>query len=373
MKWHREKYLDLMTFGQVDRPMFVELFGPLLGLDDEWRAQGASEDEIAMQAFDWDFVPVAPRFMNAGMVGGQPHVVLEDTATHRIERDALGRTLKVDKRTATIPLPMDFPVKTMDDWLEIKPMYQWCDGRIDHDKLEAAKTAQAEGTMVVANILGAFDTSRNLMGEENACMAYYDQPELMHDILTTLRDTSLRVLEEVTEQITIDQLSVHEDLAGRSGPMIGPAQVNEFVEPYYRPVWELVSSKGTRLFEMDTDGDYRPIIDALLACGLNAFHPNEPAAGIDVVELRKQYGNRIALRGGIDKFAISKGRDAIRAELEYKMQPMMRSGGTVFGLDHRIPNGTPLEDYRFYVDLGREMLGLPPRAAKQAGWSRMAF
>jgi len=45
----------------------------------------------------------------------------------------------------------------------------------------------------------------------------------------------------------------------------------------------------------------------------------------------------------------------------------------VFGLDHRIPNGTPLENYRFCVDLGRELLGLPPRQPHQRGWGRMAF
>ena len=35
-----------MTFGHAPRPMFTELFGPLVGLDAEWRAQGAAEAEI---------------------------------------------------------------------------------------------------------------------------------------------------------------------------------------------------------------------------------------------------------------------------------------------------------------------------------------
>jgi len=51
----------------------------------------------------------------------------------------------------------------------------------------------------------------------------------------------------------------------------------------------------------------------------------------------------------------------------------MQEGGIVFGLDHRIPNGTPLENYRYYVDLGREILGLPPRKGEHLGWMRMAF
>ena len=33
MQFHRQQYLDLMTFGAPGRPMFVELFGPLVGLD----------------------------------------------------------------------------------------------------------------------------------------------------------------------------------------------------------------------------------------------------------------------------------------------------------------------------------------------------
>jgi uroporphyrinogen-III decarboxylase len=94
---------------------------------------------------------------------------------------------------------------------------------------------------------------------------------------------------------------------------------------------------------------------------------------MDIVEVRKKYGRRLAVRGGIDKHVLRKDTAAIRMELEYKLQPLMRQGGTVFGLDHRIPNGTPLENYRYYVDLGREILGLPPRDGKSKGWQRMAF
>ena len=51
----------------------------------------------------------------------------------------------------------------------------------------------------------------------------------------------------------------------------------------------------------------------------------------------------------------------------------MRTSGTVFGLDHRVPNGTPLEHYRYYVRTGREMLGLPPLDPQARGWGRMSF
>ncbi len=226
---------------------------------------------------------------------------------------------------------------------------------------------------MIGRIPGGWDMARELMGDQNACLAYYTQPELMRDLMKTLTDTAVAVFERVTEQLTIDQLFVHEDLAGKSGPLVGPAQVKQFIAPYYRRVWDLLSARGTRIFNLDSDGNVAPVIDAFLACGVNVMHPMEPAAGMDVVQIRKKYGPRLAMLGGIDKHVLRRSREEIRRELEYKLQPLMQQGGMVFGLDHRIPNGTPLENYRYYVRLGREMLGLPPPDGRRRGWGRMGF
>ena len=353
--------------------MFSELFGPLIGLEDEWRDQGARDDEINMVGFDWDYVPYVECGGTCGALGTPEPELIRETDEQRIERDYLGRTVVLPKGAATIPLPMDFPVKDMDDWLRFKPFYAFCDERIDDDAIEAARIAQSKGAMVRAEIPGGWDTARELMGEEVACLAYYMQPELMHDVLATLTDTCVKVLERVTEKITIDQLYVHEDMAGKSGPLVGPRQVTEFIAPYYQACWDVVSNRGTRLFNQDSDGNMTPVLDAFLDCGVNVMHPFEPAAGMDMVAVRQKFGNRLAVLGGIDKHVLRRSKDEIDRELEYKLQPLMQAGGTVFGLDHRIPNGTPLENYRYYVCRGREILGLPPLDAARQGWGRMAL
>ncbi len=373
MKWTREQYVELMTFGEFERPMCCELFGPLIGLPEEWRVQGASQDEIDMTAFDWDYVPMAPCGGECGPFGTPEPVILEETEEYRIERDHLGRTSKLCKGTATLPLPLDFPVKTMDDWLGLKPYYVYVDERIDRDTLDKARKLQKEGHIVRAHIPGGWDTVRELMGEEQACIAYYTQPELMHDIMNTLRITSVKVLQQVSTQVTIDELCAHEDMAGRNGPLIGPSQVEEFIAPYYSACRDAAFEKGCRLFNQDSDGDMRPVIDSFLDCGVNVMHPCEPAADMDMVELRKQYGKRVAFLGGIDKHVLRKTKADIDRELEYKTQHLMRQGGTVFALDHRIPNGTPLEHYRYYVDRLREILDVPPLDGARRGWGRMGL
>lgn len=373
MLFSRETYLDLMAFGDVERPMFVELFGPLVGLEDEWKQQGATDEELSMDAFDWDYVPVVQCGGALGLFGCPEPEIIEETDSYLLEKDGLGRVLKLSKGYATLPLPMNFPVTDMASWLNIKHYFEYSPDRVDSNAIAEARKKQEEGHLVVAAIPGAFDTMRELMGCEAACMAFCIQPDLVQDILSTLADTALHVLEQVLKIVKIDQLSAHEDFAGKSGPLIGPAQVEEFCRPYFRSVWELVHAEGTTIFDVDSDGDVRPVLDALLDCGMNSLHPFEPAAGMDMVQLRKQYGDRLRIRGGIDKHVLRKSKTDILDELEYKLQPAMRTGGIAFGLDHRIPNGTPLENYRYYVEKGREILGLPPLDGTQTGWGRMAF
>ena len=60
MIWDRERYIAHCNFEFTGREMFCELFGLLIGLEEEWQRQGASAKEIALTAFDWDYVLKAP-------------------------------------------------------------------------------------------------------------------------------------------------------------------------------------------------------------------------------------------------------------------------------------------------------------------------
>ena len=352
----RREYLDHMTFKSNARPLFTEPFGPLIGLKEEWEEQGASAAELDFSAFRYRCETRRYLPLPTGRLGGAEVVILEDTEEHRIWRDELGRTMKLPKQTATLPLPLDFPVRTMEDWLRIKPLYSYSEERLAGDWEAKARQWLAEDAVVAVGIPGGFDEVRELMGEEELCLACYEQPELIHDILNTIGECAERVLDRVSSAVTIDVLSVHEDMAGKSGPLVGPVQVREFILPYYRRIWDLLRNRGVRLFDQDSDGDMNPVIEVFLEAGVNCMHPMEPAANMDIVKIREKYGNRLSFYGGIDKHVIRKGHAAIDAELEYKLPPMIRSGGCVLGLDHRIPNGTPLEAYRYYLKRVWEVL-----------------
>ena len=347
----REEYLDHMTFKSNERPLFTEIFGPLVGLKEEWIAQGATPEELDFSAFCYRNASFGRIQIDTGYLGGKElEKILEETDKHIIARDQMGRRIKLAKGVSTIALPMDYPVKNMDDWLAIKHHYEFSEKRFDENYQQIASDYLEEGKVVTVGIPGGFDEPRQLMGEERLCMAYYDEPELIHDILETIGKMTFEVINRAASNVRIDMLCIHEDMAGKGGPLIGPNLVTEFIKPYYRRVWNMLQGHGAKLFQQDSDGDINAVIPAFLDAGINFMHPFEPAAGMDIVKVRQKYGKALSIEGGIDKHVLRKSKDDIIAELEYKIPPMLKSGGCVIGLDHRIPNGTPLENYRFYIE-----------------------
>ena len=371
MIWERERYLAHCRHEFTGREMFCELFGPLAPLEEEWRKQGATEKEIAMTAFDWDYVLKTELAANCGAISGLETMVLEDKPEYTVCRDALGRTMKLIKNSATIPLPLDHPVETMEDWLKIKHWYTFREDRVNREELLRQKALREKGYLTLFSIPGGFDEPRQLLGEEGLCIAFYDEPEMVRDMLETFTDTALKVMERVGEIVPIDNLMIHEDMAGKSGSLIGPTLIREFLAPYYTAAWDCARSFGAELFSQDSDGNMNSVLEAFMECGVNCSYPCEPAAGMDIVALKEKYGKKLYYKGGIDKHVLRRDKEAIKKELEYKMSAPMLGGGTIFGLDHRIPNGVSIENYRYYVNTGREMLGIPPISGE--GWERMAF
>jgi hypothetical protein len=370
MIWTRDEYIALMTFQKTQRSFLAELFGPLVGLPEQWRAGGATEDEIALTAFGFDGVDLVDLGALAGPIHAMKPAVLEETATHIVTRDELGRTCKLAKGYATIALPLDWPVRDFESWRRVKHMFEYDSCRIDKEKLADAAVRRASGALVIAWMPGGYDMVRELMGDEEACVAFLEQPELIEDMLGTFSCTARRALGEIARFVTVDNLCVHEDMAGKSGPLIGPNQVRTFLKPYYRGVWDDARGRGAALFSQDSDGNMNPVMDAFVESGVNVFYPCEPAAGMDIAQLRLRYGTAAAFKGGLDKHVLRKSATDIDRELSYKIRPETIPG-TVFALDHRIPNGTPIENYRHYVKTARRLLGLPENP--EPGWMRMAF
>ena len=370
MQYTRDEYLALMRHEPTARPMFSEMMGLMPGpLLAQWQSQGATPAECDLSAFGFDWVDYADMGTNFGFLGGG-RTVLHDDDEVLLYTDHIGHTMKLYKKYASMPLPLTYPVANMNDWLALKPRLLYTDDRLDTAQNAASLACRERGGLTYLSLHGAYNFCRDLMGDEALGLAFYDQPELVHDIMATLCDTALKLTELATRRAPADVVCFGEDLAGRSGPLLSPSTFREFFFPYYRQMSDLLLSRGPCVISQDSDGDVSPLLPVLMEAGLTCTYPCEPAAGMDIVQLRQKHGTALSYKGGIDKHVLRRTKADIRTELEYKMQPLMHTG-VVFGLDHRITDATPIENYRYYVQTAREILGQPMDAP--APFVRMAF
>jgi hypothetical protein len=76
------------------------------------------------------------------------------------------------------------------------------------------------------------------------------------------------------------------------------------------------------------------------------------------VAIRKKYGERIVILGGVNKHKLIAGKDAIRAEIK-RIKPYVMEGGWIPHVDHRCPPDVTFENYLYYLDVKRETFGIP--------------
>jgi hypothetical protein len=214
-----------------------------------------------------------------------------------------------------------------------------------------ARLQESGETAVWITLEGFFWVPRTLFGIEPHLYAFYDQPDLMHEINEGLLAYNLRVIESFCQICAPDFMTFAEDMSYNHGPMLSKAQFDEFVAPYYRRIVPDLTKRGIVTF-VDTDGDVTEPAQWFSGVGIEGLLPLERMAGVDVSELRRQ-NPRLKMIGAFDKTVMHLGEERMRQEFE-RLLPVMRQGGFIPAVDHQTPPGVSLDDYRLYIDLLRE-------------------
>jgi len=194
------------------------------------------------------------------------------------------------------------------------------------------------------------------MGFEGLCMAFCDQPDLIRDMVGFWTDFIGRLLERALRHVTPDCIHISEDMAYKGFSMISPTMTREFLFPCYRAWGEILRAHGVPLYGVDSDGYTGELIPIWIEAGINVHDPIEVAAGNDLPAYHRQFGRRMAYRGGVDKRAIAKGGKAIRDELE-RLTPVIRGGGYIPGCDHGVPPDVSWPNFVEYVGLLARLTG----------------
>lgn len=354
----RERLLSYMHFEPVDRPPLWE-WGPWRLTVERWKSEGM-EGDAPPEHRECDPRPRCP--VNFGMEPWFDKQVLEEAADRVKYVDERGVTqVEFKEKQQSMPHWLDFPLKTREDWLQIRKRYDSnSPNRVASDYVERVDACHSEGHPVVIGQqrdLSFFGAIRGWMGAEGAMLAFYDDPALVAEMMEFLGDFHVAVLERALALAPVDYAVCWEDMAYKTASLISPKLFREYMLPGYRKVADCLRGHGIDVIMVDSDGNVEELIPLWLEAGVNGVFPMEVQSGMDVVELRRKYGKDLLMMGGLDKKAVAKGRSAIDAELAQKI-PVALDGGYIPTIDHSLPPDISYENFQYYWTRKKAMLGV---------------
>ncbi|MGC9468239.1 MAG: uroporphyrinogen decarboxylase family protein [Anaerolineae bacterium] len=372
----RQRFLETMHFGSPDK-VPLQPGGPRESTLAAWHEQGLPEGvswyDHLMGILGIEREETKPR-VNYGvsfiMIPTFEEKVLEHRDGHTIVQDWMGAITEISDAYDYTYIRQakdfvtrkwhSFPVQSREDWeTKIRWRYDPEDPARFPEDFEA-RCAEIRERDDVASIAfsGPFWQLREWCGMEGLCLLMADEPEFVEEMAAFWTDFMLQTLEPILKLAPPDHIVFNEDMAYKMHSMISPKMVRRFLMPAWeRWIAAIRAASPETVIDLDSDGYNGELLPLWIEAGVDACSPMEVAAGNDIVDYRRRYGTQIAFRGGIDKRALAKGGDVMRAELERVVPPLLEEGGFIPGCDHGVPPDIAWPDFVAYTRLLAQMTG----------------
>lgn len=369
----RERFLAVLQFERPDRIPLTPGYGRK-STRERWFGEGLPENvDIAEYAYRqaggiMEWTAGGPGFkVDERMLPHFEEKVIETLASSRIVQDWKGNVCEIGLEFSPEYLrdAIDFvtrrwikcPVENRADWEQMKKRYNPDNpARLPENPSGLGEKLRQREHPVTFHFSGPYWQMREWLGFEQLCVMFFDDPEMIGDMVSFWSDYITRLMENAFKYCIPDMVYISEDMAYKGHAMLSPAMCREFLLPVWQRWGEVIRAHRIPLYAMDSDGFIGELIPLWIEAGINVCDPIEVAAGNDIADFRKRFGKNMAYRGGVDKRAIAAGGTAIEKEIR-RLEPVIRDGGFIPGCDHGVPHDVSWSDYVNYVRLLAQVTG----------------
>lgn len=220
---------------------------------------------------------------------------------------------------------------------------------IDYKRFEEARGKIPEGMGVIGQYGDVFTVVWQMMGFEKFAYAVYEQPDLVSAMFDKVGGLILSMFETMADMEWVGALWFSDDIAFASGTLLKPQFFRERFFPLLRYIGDLARRRGIP-FIYHSDGVLWSVMDDIIASGVTALHPIEPKA-MDIVEVKRRYGDRLALCGGIEVDTLARGgREEVLSLVRRFLKDLGPDGGWCAGSSNSIPDYVPVGNYLVMVE-----------------------
>ena len=180
-------------------------------------------------------------------------------------------------------------------------------------------------------------------------MAMLEEPEWVMDMFDRELDASIKMLDRIWDAgYTFDEVNWCDDMGYKGTQFFSMNTYREVLKPFHQRAIDWAHSKGC-VIRLHSCGDIMPYVPELVSMGLDGLNPLEVKAGMQPMELKKQFGDKLVFHGGINAVNWDK-TDVITEEINRVIPVMKENGGYIFASDHSIPPHVSFKDFTNIIE-----------------------
>jgi hypothetical protein len=206
----------------------------------------------------------------------------------------------------------DGVVHSRDDLKRYSPPLTDVDQFFDPARIERVRQRWPDHCLIYGTHIGPLTAAYMAMGLERFFAGCLLDRRLVEEVLDTRTDWCIQMYRRAVE-LGAEVLVIGEDAAHRQGPMIAPSMWRSLILPLHRRIVQALD----RPVIWHSDGNLVPLLPMAIEAGFVGVHGLEPAAGVDLARVKREFGNDLVLVGNVDVRVLC-GSDLAAVEREVR-------------------------------------------------------
>jgi uroporphyrinogen decarboxylase len=233
------------------------------------------------------------------------------------------------------------------DTLEGLKNYQWpSPDWFDYESIKL-QCDKFKDKAIIMGHEGPFQHACALRSMDKLFMDMALEPDFAHYIFDRMVEFELEYYERIFEAADgqIDILRPHDDYGTQISLLFSTDMWKDYFKENTKKLVNLTHKYGA-FYQQHSCGAVRAIIPELIDCGVDVLEPIQKVQGMDPVELKKNFGDRLTFHGGIDTQGVlpfGTPEDVIK-ETRHFIDTLNVNGGYILMASQGFEGDVPIEN-----------------------------
>ena len=212
-------------------------------------------------------------------------------------------------------------------------------------RLEYAQHVLPEGMGITLQTSGVLENSIRVMGYQAFSEALYDDPQLVRDVADRVGELLVRTYQQGMDCEKVIGAFYADDMGFKTSTIISPEHLRTYILPWQRKIADICHKRG-KIMILHSCGNVDAVMEDLISfVGIDAKHSFEDAIE-PVSSVKRRYGNRIGIAGGVDMdFLARRSAEEVATYTRTVLEECAPGGGYALGSGNSVANYVPVENY----------------------------